>query len=45
MKKNVCIICSWIYNPEAGDAKSRVEPETACKYISKDWAYPLCGCQ
>ncbi len=43
MKKYVCTICGYIYNPENGDPDSGIMPGTAFEDIPDDWACPVCG--
>ena len=43
MEKWVCIICSYVYDPEVGDPDNGVEPGTAFEDIPEDWTCPDCG--
>ena len=43
MKKYVCDVCGWIYDPEVGDPEGGIAPGTAFEDIPDDWACPLCG--
>lgn len=43
MDKYRCTICGYIYNPEEGDPKSGIEPETPFEDLPEDWVCPLCG--
>jgi len=43
MKKYICTICGYVYDPEAGDPDSGVEPGTAFKDLPGDWVCPVCG--
>ncbi len=43
MKKYVCNICAYEYDPEVGDPDSGIEPGTAFEDIPDDWACPVCG--
>ena len=43
MEKYVCIICGYIYDPEAGDPDSGIEPGTAFEDIPDDWTCHVCG--
>ncbi len=43
MKKYVCDICSYIYDPDQGDPGSNVAPGTAFENIPDDWVCPVCG--
>lgn len=43
MKKYVCVICGWVYDPEEGDPANGVEPGTAFEDIPDEWVCPVCG--
>lgn len=43
MKKYVCTVCGWIYDPAVGDPDNGVAPGTAFEDIPEDWVCPLCG--
>ena len=43
MKKYVCDVCGYVYDPEKGDPDSGIEPGTAFEDIPEDWVCPLCG--
>ena len=43
MKKYICNVCGYIYDPAAGDHDSCVAPGTAFEDIPEDWVCPLCG--
>lgn len=43
MKKYVCVICGYIYDPEKGDPDTDVEPGTSFNDIPDDWVCPVCG--
>ena len=43
MKKYVCIVCDWIYDPEIGDPDGGIAPGTSFEDIPEDWVCPLCG--
>lgn len=43
MDKYRCIICDYIYDPEAGDPDHGVAPGTSFEDIPDDWCCPLCG--
>ncbi len=43
MKKYVCDVCGYEYDPEAGDPDSGIAPGTAFKDIPEDWVCPVCG--
>ena len=43
MKKYVCSICGYVYDPAAGDPDSGVAPGTAFEAIPDDWMCPTCS--
>ena len=43
MKKYICNVCGYIYDPAAGDPDSGVAPGTAFEDIPEDWVCPVCG--
>ena len=43
MKKYVCDLCGYIYDPEEGDPENGVEAGTAWEDVPEDWVCPLCG--
>ena len=43
MKKYICIVCGYIYDPALGDDSSGIEPNTSFEDLPDDWLCPLCG--
>ncbi len=43
MKKYVCDVCGWIYDPAIGDPDNDVAPGIAFENLPEDWVCPLCG--
>lgn len=43
MKKYVCDVCGYVYDPAEGDPDNGIEPGTAFEDIPDDWVCPLCG--
>ena len=43
MKKYICNVCGYIYDPSAGDPDSGGARGTAFEDIPEDWVCPLCG--
>ena len=43
MKKYVCTVCEWNYDPETGDPEHGIKPGTAFEDIPDDWVCPICG--
>jgi rubredoxin len=43
MKKYICDVCGYVYDPEVGDPDNGIEPGTAFEDIPEDWVCPVCG--
>jgi rubredoxin len=43
MKKYEYTVCGYIYDLQAGDPESNIEPGTAFKVLPDDWVCPECG--
>lgn len=43
MKKYVCDVCGWVYDPAVGDPDNGIAPGTAFEDLPDDWVCPLCG--
>lgn len=43
MKKFVCTVCGYIYDPEVGDKDSGIAPGTPFEDLPEDWVCPVCG--
>lgn len=43
MKKYVCDVCGYIYDPAEGDSDAGVQPQTAFEDLAEDWVCPICG--
>lgn len=43
MKKYVCDVCGYVYDPTEGDPDNGVKPGTAFEDIPADWVCPACG--
>jgi len=43
MKRYVCTLCDWVYDPEVGDPDGSIAPGTAFEDIPEDWVCPDCG--
>lgn len=43
MKKYICTVCDWVYDPEVGDPDNGIEPGTAFEDIPDSWTCPVCG--
>jgi rubredoxin len=43
MKKYVCTVCGYEYDPAIGDPDGGIAPGTAFADIPDDWVCPVCG--
>lgn len=43
MKKYVCNVCGYEYDPAEGDPQHGVVPGTDFDKLPADWACPVCG--
>ncbi len=43
MKKYVCDVCGYIYDPAVGDPDSGAKPGTSFEALAADWVCPMCG--
>ena len=43
MKKYVCDVCGWEYDPAVGVPEAGIEPGTAFEDLPEDFECPLCG--
>ena len=43
MKKYVCNVCGYVYDPAQGDPDGGIEPGTAFDKLPEDWICPECG--
>ena len=43
MKKYVCTICSYVYDPAAGDPDAGIAAGTEFDDIPGEWPCPVCG--
>ncbi len=43
MKKYLCTVCNYIYDPILGDPDSGIAPGTPFEELPDDWVCPLCG--
>ena len=45
MKKYVCTVCGYVYDPAVGDPENGVEAGTAFSNLPDDWVCPVCGAE
>ena len=43
MKKYICNVCGWEYDPAVGDPDSGIAPGTAFEDLPEDFVCPICG--
>ncbi|MDO4191105.1 MAG: rubredoxin [Bacteroidales bacterium] len=43
MKKYVCDVCGWEYDPAKGDPDNGIAPGTAFEDLPEDYVCPVCG--
>lgn len=43
MKKYVCELCGYEYDPEVGDPENGISEGTEFEDLPEDWVCPLCG--
>ena len=43
MKKFVCTVCGYVYDPEVGDPENDIAPGTPFEQLPEDWVCPLRG--
>ncbi len=43
MKRYVCNVCGYIYNPEKGDPDGGIAPGTIFEDLPDNWVCPVCG--
>ena len=43
MKKYICTVCQWVYDPEIGDPEQGIEPGVSFENLPDDYVCPLCG--
>jgi rubredoxin len=43
MKKYVCKVCGYVYDPAQGDPEHDVPPQTPWETVPAHWTCPVCG--
>jgi len=43
MKKYVCLICGYVYDPALGDPDGGIPAGTAFEALPDTWVCPVCG--
>ena len=43
MKKYICKLCGYVYDPAKGDPTQNIAPGTAFEDVPDSWSCPDCG--
>ncbi len=43
MKKYVCNVCGYVYDPAVGDPDGNIPPGTPFEELPDGWTCPICG--
>jgi rubredoxin len=43
MKKYICDVCGWVYDPEEGYPEGDIKPGTSFEDLPYDFVCPECG--
>ena len=43
MKKYICNVCQYVYDPAKGDPENNIPPGTAFEKLPDSWVCPECG--
>jgi rubredoxin len=43
MKKYVCGVCGYVYDPAKGDSEGNIPAGTPFEKLPEDWTCPVCG--
>ncbi|AEB09998.1 Rubredoxin-type Fe(Cys)4 protein [Desulfobacca acetoxidans DSM 11109] len=43
MKKYVCGVCGFVYDPAKGDPENNIPPGTPFESLPETWVCPVCG--
>jgi len=43
MKRYVCNVCGYVYDPEDGDPDNNIAAGTSFEELPDDWTCPVCG--
>ena len=43
MKKYVCKLCGYVYDPAIGDPDNNIPPGTSFEKLPPTWVCPVCG--
>lgn len=45
MKRYVCGVCGYVYDPQVGDPDGGISPGTPFEDLPDDWVCPVCGAE
>ncbi len=45
MKKYICQVCGYVYDPAEGDPDHGVAAGTSFEDLPEDWVCPICGAE
>ena len=43
MKRYICNVCGYVYDPKLGDPEHGIQPNTPFDALPEDWVCPECG--
>ena len=43
MKKYICDVCNYVYDPEVGYPENGIKPGTPFEKLPEDWVWPIWG--
>jgi len=43
MKRYICLVCGYVYDPAKGDPDSGIKPGTPWEKVPEGWVCPVCG--
>jgi rubredoxin len=43
MKKYICLVCGYVYDPKKGHPESGIQPGTPWEQVPEGWVCPVCG--
>lgn len=43
MRRYVCTVCGYVYDPVEGDSENDIPTGTPFENLPEDWVCPICG--
>ncbi|MCU0723117.1 MAG: rubredoxin [Planctomycetes bacterium] len=43
MKKYICLVCGYVYDPKKGHPEAGIKPGTPWEKVPEGWVCPVCG--